>query len=208
MLNQMYPGNFAAFYSTTTWTRSSAAYLAATGNMPPPVPMPLALQEYSQALAASLAQAGHPAAAVYPLGLPMPLNLAAESRDKARPKSHSITKFTIDEILGNKDTDDAEEEEDDDDGPEDEEIEVDSLDTDDTKDHTSASTSPRAQLNSGGDRLSPCSPPVHPAPCNPSLAPVTADPSDPNGDPNARFSWLQCTRYKPPKLPRKSYIIC
>ena len=24
-------------------------------------------------------------------------------------------------------------------------------------------------------------------------------------DPSARFSWLQCTRYKPPKLPRKFY---
>ena len=27
-------------------------------------------------------------------------------------------------------------------------------------------------------------------------------------DPSARFSWLQCTRYKPPKLPRKLILFC
>lgn len=162
LLSQMYPGNFAAFYSTTTWTRGSAAYLAATGNMPPPVPVPLSL-EYSQALAASLAQAGHP---VYPLGLPMPLSLTTDSKKKA--KASNITKFTIDEILGNSSKDEEEDEE--------VEIEVDS----DDEEKGRQSASPRTDHTS----------------------PVTSPALD-TDDPNTRFSWLQCTRYKPPKLPRE-----
>ena len=89
-----------------------------------------------------------------------------------------LTKFTIDEILGKKDSREK--------SPAKSDVAMASPHH--QMDHSHVDNGAMAALEASRD----CS-----------SSPGTQDENSDDIDPNARFSWLQCTRYRPPKLPRK-----
>ncbi len=227
LLSSVYP-NFAAFY-TTTWTRSAAAAYLPPGSIQPPIPISaeygppgmLALHPHGLAIpfpmvATSTSPTGSTSSSDNTTDKDRTLkNKNSSNKNKTNNNinnnnnvGHSFSKFTIDEILGKKESKDKDQ---------------------------SPPASPVNLVSHNNHRQIHLTPlnfhhhHHHPSPngfvaasdsdshstftvaAAANDAVISSSSQSPEGSPedadaNARFSWLQCTRYKPPKLPSKYWL--